>query len=265
LESLNIGIIGTMGLPPSYGGAETAVLNIGKYLIKKGHNVTVYTSFRKGMKKKGSFYGIRIKYIPFIPFTKFLDFPFRSIISIFRGIIDDIDVFHFWGPDSWFYASIQRRFSSGASVITIDGPEWARNSFPKVAQYLLKITSHFNVKYSDVCVVDNKIYHKLFEKQFNTKLTYIPYGAVISDDRELDSDLLKNYNLKNKSYFLFVGRFTQEKGVHNLIKAYDDSFLEKKGIKLVLVGGEPFKGKQYESYLKKNCVERRYIYRNDFW
>ena len=40
--SLRIAMIGTRGVPATYGGFETAIEEIGRRLVERGHGVTVY-------------------------------------------------------------------------------------------------------------------------------------------------------------------------------------------------------------------------------
>jgi len=39
---LRIAFIGTRGVPANYGGFETCAEEVGRRLVKKGHDVTVY-------------------------------------------------------------------------------------------------------------------------------------------------------------------------------------------------------------------------------
>ena len=40
---MRIAMIGTRGVPAAYGGFETAVEEIGRRLVERGHDVIVYT------------------------------------------------------------------------------------------------------------------------------------------------------------------------------------------------------------------------------
>ncbi len=55
---------------PSVGGAERSALELAKALVKRGHDVTVYTRYRKGLRNEEELHGIRIKRI-FRTVTKF--------------------------------------------------------------------------------------------------------------------------------------------------------------------------------------------------
>ena len=40
---MKIGILGTRGVPPAYGGFETFVAELGTRLVQRGHDVTIYS------------------------------------------------------------------------------------------------------------------------------------------------------------------------------------------------------------------------------
>ncbi len=41
-KTLHVAMIGTRGVPAAYGGFETAVEEVGRRLVERGHQVTVY-------------------------------------------------------------------------------------------------------------------------------------------------------------------------------------------------------------------------------
>ena len=58
---MSVGIVGTVGVPSSYGGFETLV----EHLIKKDHTkFTVYCSGKHFKKKLKSYKGAKLVYIP---------------------------------------------------------------------------------------------------------------------------------------------------------------------------------------------------------
>jgi len=77
---VNIAIIGTMGISPNHGGAETAVNEISLCLIKLGHEVIVYGSKRFYKQSRGIVNGIEVINIPF-KYLRWLDFSIGNIIS----------------------------------------------------------------------------------------------------------------------------------------------------------------------------------------
>jgi len=111
-------------------------------------------------------------------------------------------------------------------------------------------------------VFDNVFSKELFEKKFKKKFDFIPYGSEIKIEKE-DEEILKSLGLEKGEYFLFVGRFIPDKGLHYLIPAFEKLATTKK---LVLVGGSPHPS-QYEQSLRYTYDSRiifpGYIYGDD--
>jgi glycosyltransferase involved in cell wall biosynthesis len=77
----------------------------------------------------------------------------------------------------------------------------------------------------------------------------------------METDALVNLGVSPKEYFLFVGRFIPEKGIHYLIEAFLQLKTDKK---LVIVGGSPNPNTEFErrirSYKNEKILFPGYIY-----
>ena len=61
---MNIALIGTRGVPANYGGFETCVEELGKRLVVRGHEVTVYCRDSYYKDKLSSYLGMKLVYLP---------------------------------------------------------------------------------------------------------------------------------------------------------------------------------------------------------
>jgi glycosyltransferase involved in cell wall biosynthesis len=77
--------------------------------------------------------------------------------------------------------------------------------------------------------------------------------------------VLQRYGVEEDGYVLFVGRLVAEKGVHHLIRAFNQSGIQSE-LQLIIVGGDPY-GRAYELSLrkmaKKNVKFLGYVYGAD--
>ena len=88
-----------------------------------------------------------------------------------------------------------------------------------VSQTIKKeLIEKFNIKPDRIQVINNSIAEHFLKKQLNT-------------------DIIKNYNLLPQKYLLSVATFNKRKNIPNLIKAFDILSNKYPYIKLVLVGG----------------------------
>ena len=101
-----------------------------------------------------------------------------------------------------------------------------------------------------------------FEKKFNKKFEFIPFGSEMPSV-ENNHEILSKFSLEPGQYYLFVGRFIPDKGLHYLIPAFINAKTKRK---LVLVGGSP-NPSPYEAELKSmadsNVVFTGYVYGDD--
>ncbi len=64
MKQIRIALVGTRGVPPLYGGFETAVAEIGKRLVKRGHEVTVYCRRGYGNESELMYEGMKKRFLP---------------------------------------------------------------------------------------------------------------------------------------------------------------------------------------------------------
>ncbi len=256
---MKIAIIGTMGIPPSYGGAETAVNEISRRLIKRGHEVIVYGSKRFYKQFKSSVNGIEVYNLPFF-YLRWIDFPMRRILSTLHVLTKSVDVVHFWGMDGATY-SLFLKMKGIPSVITLDGFEWERSSYSSIIKFVLRGYIRIPKYTINNVVIDSIPAHAYYINQLNIPAQFIPYGANLNTQRGYDP-VHRKLGLKPDNYILFVGRLVDEKGVHILIEAY--SKLSKTlVIPLVIVGGSNFRS----SYITKlkTLASENVIFTGPIW
>jgi glycosyltransferase involved in cell wall biosynthesis len=258
---MKIAYIGTMGIPARYGGFETCVEEVAARLAKKGHEITVYCGYRGNEPRIKSYKNINLTYVKCLD-RKFLDFPFRGILSTFNALDHDFEIIHFYGTDAWPFALLPR-IKSSKTVLSLDGLPWKRTSYPIWVRRLLSSTARFALYFPHLTTVDSKYVQEWYRNNFGESPVYVPYGANINLSKPNEM-VLEKYGLRNKRYILFVGRLVYEKGVHFLVYAFNRI---KTDFNLVIVGGDPY-GKEYEGFLKrianKNVKFLGYVYGDEF-
>jgi glycosyltransferase involved in cell wall biosynthesis len=231
---MKIAFVGTMGIPASYGGFETCVEEVATRLVKRGHQITVYCGYRDLKPQMKTYKNVKLVYVQCLK-SKFLDFPFRELISTFDALHRDVDIVHFYGSDAWPFTLVPRIFST-KTVLTLDGLVWKRLSYPIWVRKILRSTARFALYSPCIAIVDSKSVQNWYQKNFGRSPIYVPYGANI-DPKEIDKTILDKKNLRNQKYILFVGRLVREKGVHYLVDAFNRI---KTDFELVIVGSDPY-------------------------
>jgi len=113
--------------------------------------------------------------------------------------------------------------------------DWKRDKWPWYGKLFYKFSIYLTAYFPNTVIFDNIYTKQFFEVKFNRKYEFIPYGAEVREPSD-SVTILENLGLEADQYFLFVGRFIPDKGVHLLIKAFQNVKTDKK---LVLIGGSP--------------------------
>src|SRR4029434_1656247 len=77
---MRIAILGTRGIPASYGGFETFAEHLSTRLVARGHEVTVYCRAHYVSPRQIEFQGVRLKVLPTIR-HKYLDTVVHTFLS----------------------------------------------------------------------------------------------------------------------------------------------------------------------------------------
>ncbi len=238
---MKIAMLGGRGVPARYSGSETCVEEVGSRLVERGHEVIVYcrkhnsevdTPFCKGMKRVvlGSVN------------SKHFDTVSHTLVSLLHNYrTDPADVLHFHGVGNSIFIPWLKPLP-GKTAVTVDGPDWERPKWGKLARQVLKLSARIAVGTADVIITDSKVSQQYYRQHFGKETQYIPYGADTSDI--LAADALQTYGLERQDYLLFVGRLVPDKGVHLLVKAFESVTTDKK---LVIVGDSPL----FPDYVQK--------------
>jgi glycosyltransferase involved in cell wall biosynthesis len=231
---VNVAISGIRGVPANFGGSETAVEEIGTRLAREGHSVAVYCRRHNSDYSEPTFHGMRRVVLPSVN-TFQLDTITHSTVSAlhlrFRG---DAEVVHFHGIGNALVLPLLRG-SGIKTVITIDGLDWERPKWGRVASWMLRKSADFAVKYADHLIIDNHPARSYFKEHYGASSSYVVYGADFN--RPSSSESLDNWNLSPNRYLLSVGALVPDKGPDLLIKAYRNV---KSDLPLVIVGDSPF-------------------------
>lgn len=229
-KPVHLAILGTRGIPASYGGFETFAEELALRLAERGVDVTVYCENRDGDKPE-MYKDVRLAYIPspnIGPLTTIL-FDLRCLWHSRKGF----DVVYMLGYGTSIFCLIPRLW--GTKVwINMDGIEWARAKWNFAAKIYFKIMEVIAVRIANRIIADAEgIKQFLQERHKRLPLcSVIPYGAYVID-RAPDINALAGLNLHPNQYYLIVCRLEPENHVLEIIKGVAAS--ESK-LPLVVVG-----------------------------
>jgi len=227
---MKIAYIVLKGMPIG-GGIEKYTEELGSRLVKKGHEVTVYTMRHYGNSKDSYYKGMKIVTVPTIK-TKSFEKLIASFTATLKHIFTekaDIVHFHAFGPAMFCFLP---RVLGRKVVVQGHGIEWQRSRWGAGGRFFLKLTEIPSVRFPHAVTVVSRTQQKYLKERYGIESMYIPTG-VNPPQKEEPQIIKEKFGLEKDSYILFAARLVREKGAHYLIEAYNRL---NTSLKLVMAG-----------------------------
>jgi len=262
---MRIAAFGFRTIPPTNGtaGADKFAMELFPRIVQRGHSVLAYNRRYKDIFVNIDEYkGVKIKTFKTVNSTGF-----DTVLHSFKCTLDIIfnntaDIVHIQNGGNSIWALFLRMFGKKV-FISQDGVDWKRDKWPWYGKLYLLISATFTAYFPNVVIFDNEIAKRLFEDRFHKKFEFIAFGSEVNLVYDDNDAILKKYGLSEGDYYLFVGRFIPDKGLHYLVQAFTSSNSKRK---LVLIGGPP-NPSEYEKELHKmaneNVIFAGYVYGDD--
>ena len=236
----NIIIIGSRGFKSNYGGWETFVTNLidnyndkdTKFFVPElSHDKKNIEHIEKNVictpiyvKQRGS--------------ITMMDFAYKAVLYYEKRVKEEqmknVVMYILGCRVGPLFTLIHKRLEKLGIKILInpDGLEWTRDKWNFLIKQYFKLSERTMIKSSSCVVCDSeaiKNYVLKKYKKYNVKTKFIAYGAYLDKIENIKkANLYMNkYNLREKEYFLFVGRFVPENNIELIIKEYMKTSIQK--------------------------------------
>ncbi len=229
---LSIAMIGTRGVPAAYGGFETAVEEIGKRLIERGHEVVVYT--RGSESRDKTYLGMTVVHLPALPIKQLETLSHTGLSVLHAATVKTPDAaFVFNAANSPFLPLLRLR--GIPTALHMDGLEWRRSKWGPRGKAYYRWAEKFGVRNADALIADAPGISDYYRHQFGVPTEMIRYGAPVLESAATDG--LQEIGLQPGEYHLVVARFEPENHVREIVEGYRSSNATKP---LVVVGSAPY-------------------------
>jgi len=265
-----------------WGGEDTYVTSLKKLLEEKGHKVYLYSKDSKNIrtfwnKVKAA---IGLFYNPWVE---------KELIKIIREFKPDIAHFHNVYPliGATAYRVVKKfnipiiqhihnyRFMCPKGLLFRNGkicelclnkkfPFWAIffgcYHQSRIASLFFSLAFFYHKMIKTFDLIDKFIFPSEFTKDYYLKHLKIPKEKIFLLPYFVDIKPTKK-KVKEKDYFLFVGRLSEEKGIIQLLEVFKT--LPK--IKIVVIGDGPLKSKVEEYRRYKNIIVKGHLPREEIY
>ncbi|MCI5069435.1 DUF1972 domain-containing protein [Acidovorax sp.] len=231
--ALRVAILGTKGIPASYGGFETFAEQLAVRLVARGHQVTVYAEAEDGPAPADTFHqGVRVRFQrrPHWGPASVLAYDCASLWDARRGY----DLVYMLGYGAAWACWWPRVF--GTPVwINVDGLEWARSKWGRAARAYLRCMEWLATKTATRLIADAEAIAQRVRTVYprSAPTSFIAYGAEEVRSQDVDVQALSAWGLTPGGYLLVVARPEPENHVLEIIQGY---LLHDGPLPLVIVG-----------------------------
>jgi len=231
-RKLRLAFIGGRGVISKYSGIEAYYEEVGKRLAEMGHDVTVYCRnyFTPPLAEHN---GMRLVRLPTIR-SKHLETVVHTLLSTAHALTQGFDVVHYHALGSALFSFLPR-FVGQKTAVTVQGLDWQRKKWGRVASSVLRLGERASVKFPNATMVVSQVLQRRYRESHGIEAFYVPNGGVMRDWREPKKIL--EWGLEPENYVLFLGRFSPEKGCHLLVEAFEQLQTDTK---LVMAGASSY-------------------------
>lgn len=260
---MRIAILGTRGVPASYGGFETCVEHLGARLVDRGHHVTVYCRSHHITYQGDRYKGMRLIKFPTIP-NKYLDTIVHTFVSSLHTLTQPYDIGLYFNvgnsPVTWI-----PRLVGTKTILNVDGLDWKREKWPGWAKRYIQFAEYLATRLPHIYLTDSQVVQAYYRDRYGHEPPYIAYGSEV--ERVPPGETLARFGLEAQKYILFVGRLVPENCAHHLVDAFQGLDAD---LKCVIVGDAPYVD-DYIAWLKAKTqndpriVFTGYVFGKDYY
>ncbi|MCA1594640.1 MAG: glycosyltransferase [Acidobacteria bacterium] len=251
---MRIAILGTRGVPASYGGFETFAEQLSTRLVARGHDVTVYCRAHYVSPRQLEYKGVRLKVLPTIR-HKYFDTVVHALLSALHAAASvRFDAALICNAANAPIAPILR--ASGTPVaINVDGLEHKRRKWNWIGRNYYRMAERFAVWLPNETVTDAHVIQDYYLAKYRAPSTMIAYGAEV--ERRLDRAAVRQWGVEPNRYVLYVSRLEPENNAAMVIEAFKRV---RTPHKLLVVGDAPYAREYIEELRSLARRDRRIIF-----
>lgn len=217
---IKVAIVGTQGVPATYGGFESLVDNLLGENCPQDVQYTVFCSGADMPNRLPEYKGARLKYIP-LKANGIQSVPY-DVVSMCK-CLKGYDVILVLGVSGGLFLPIFNLLNKKKLIINIDGQEYKREKWGRFAKWILRISEALAVKYADVVVADNKGIQDYVTEVYHKPSTLISYGGdhtIRTLNPDFIDQTLNNYGLEKDKYAITVCRIEPENNSAIVLDAF---------------------------------------------
>jgi len=237
---MRIAILGTRGIPASYGGFETFAEHLSTRLVARGHEVTVYCRAHYVSPRQLEYHGVKLKVLPTIR-HKYFDTVIHAFLSAVHAVSGRFDAVLICNAANAPFSPILR-LTGTPVAINVDGLEHKRKKWGRLGRRYYRLAEYLSTILPNEMVTDAQVIQDYYLAHYKCPSTMIAYGSEV--ERRPDREAVRKWRVEPNRYVLYVSRLEPENNAHLVIEAFKRV---RTAYRLLVVGDAPYA----EQYIKK--------------
>lgn len=250
---MRIAILGTRGVPASYGGFETFAEQLSTRLVARGHDVTVYCRSHYVSPRQIEYRGVRLKVLPTIR-HKYLDTIVHAFLSTLHAMRERYDVALYCNAANVIFVPLLRACCTPVAI-NVDGLEHKRKKWNRLGRAYYRLAERLATWLPNELVTDARVIHDYYLARYNCPSVMIAYGAEI--ERRINGALVRRWGVEPNRYVLYVSRLEPENNAHLVIEAFKRV---RTTHRLLIVGDAPYAHEYIKDLRRRAQSDRRIIF-----
>ena len=233
---MKIAVVGLRGIPNIMGGIESHCQQIYPRIAKEDVQITVIGRSPYLESRRSEYEGISVIGLWAIQ-NKFLETFLHTFVAIiYAAIFIRPNVLHIHAVGPALFTPLARLLGLKV-VVTHHGADYDRQKWNAIAKFILKSGEKMACLFANKVIVVGRSLTSTLKMKYpkqKDRITFIPNGTLAAFGQGCtERDLPKDLAITSGNYILAVARLVPEKGLHDLVDAYNKSETTHK---LVIVG-----------------------------
>lgn len=240
---MRVAFIGTRGVPASYSGFETCVEQVGRRMVERGHEVTVFCRTAHYSQHLSHYRGMRLRYLPAVR-EKHLETLTHTALSAL--LLERNTAVVCMGVGN---APVVRmlELTGRRTVFNVDGADWQRAKWGRFARWYLRTSERLAARSRSIVLADAEAVRRYYHEAYQRDSEVVPYGADPPGDT--GTDALSKWKLEPNGYLLFVGRLVPENAPHDYLQGVRLAGIQAPAL---VVGDAPY-AEAYKTALRSSA------------
>jgi len=227
---MKLAILGTRGIPATYGGFETFAEELSWRLAARGHSVTVYCRTRSA---DPVYRGVSLRYLPAIRHKYFETIAHTGVATLHLLARRQDAALYCNAANAVF--TLAPRLAGMPVALNVDGLERKRRKWNRLAQGWYLLSEWLATFFPTAVVTDASAIADYYRLRYRKATEFIPYGAETG--KLSGTGTLERLGLEPGRYLLYVSRMEPENNALMVRQAFERVSTP---FKLALIGDAPY-------------------------